>query len=320
MAVDGMTSVPVSNEVPTDGVHTHSVDLSAVDGEVVLVPASARDARRAGRAFRAIAVTGVCVSLFATVVGWQFLSDLDRNLDSSLTIGEDAAAVLGDTIDVADEVVADLDEGLLTLEHTLDTLTGTATDTGAVAGSAAEIAGRLPASFDGVDDALGTVESISSTIDTALRAASQVPFGPDYDPATPLPEAVADLRAAFAPIGDDLGVLAERLDGFAGNTGVLVTDLADVRADVERTRTSLAQSGALLDRYRETADQAGRLAADSRADLDRSFGLIRLSMLLLAGFVIVAQYVPWWLGRRLTGSGVTARTAIVPPTVSDRVT
>ena len=255
--------------------------------------------RRAGAVMQAIAVLGVVVALVVTAVVWRFLGDLDRNLEQSLVIGEDAASSLVDTIDVADEVVANLDAGLETLDRTLVTVASTTGDTGGVAASAAEIAGRLPASFDEVDAALAGVESLSGTIDTALRAASRLPLGPDYDPETPLPDAIGEVRAAFEPIGDDLNALADRLDGFAGGTDDLTSDLDAVRDDLDATSASLSDSDALLERYRATATDAAELARSGRDDFDTSFGWTRLAVLLLGAFLVVGQYVPWYLGRRL---------------------
>lgn len=258
--------------------------------------------RRAGTVMQLIAVIGVVVSITAGIVGWTFLTDLDRNLDQSLAIGADAAAALGDTIDVADQVVVDLDAGLEDLLAILDTVAGTTGQTGDMAETAADVAGRLPAAFDDIDVALGTVERLSGTIDGALRALSRVPLGPDYEPDEPLPDAIADLRAAFEPIGTDLDELSTTLDSFAGQTGDLAGEVEAVRGDVEQTRQSLVDSQDLLDRYRDTASEAERLAISSRGDFDRSLGWARIAVVALAAFAVIAQFVPWWLGRRLRGA------------------
>ena len=257
---------------------------------------------RAGRVMRAIAVGGLATAVFALVIGWQFLTDLDRNLDRSLVIGEDAAATLTETIDVATEVVVALDDGLTTIDATLQGLTATTSDTADVASATAELATSLPASFDDVDAALATVESLSGTIDGALRTASRLPLGPDYDPAVPFPDAVAELRAAFVPLGDDLEQIAAELRSFAESSGAVGDDLAGVRADVARTQTALIESTALLDRYRVTAERAESLARTSREDVGGSIELARWTVLILAVLLAVSQYVPWWLGSRLTRS------------------
>lgn len=276
----------VTSDGPTVG--------SPPDRRPVLVPD-----RRAGAAMQAIAVIGLVVALVGSVVAWRFLTTLDRNLEQSLVIGEDAAATLVDTIDVADRVIVDLDTGLDTLDRTLATVSSTTEETGGVADAAAEIAARLPDGFDDVDAALGTVETLSATIDSALRTASRIPLGPDYDPETPLPDAIAEVRAAFGPIGDDLGELSERLDGFAAGTDDLSGDLDDVRADLERTRVSLDDSHALLDRYRASAVDAEELARSGRDDFGSALAAMRVVIVLLGLFLAVAQFVPWYLGRRL---------------------
>jgi ABC-type transporter Mla subunit MlaD len=275
-----------------------SVDVSAEQTDAPMDGLVRAGDARAGAIMQVIAVVGVVVAIVGGAVGWVFLSDLDRNLDQSLAIGADAASALSDTIDVADQVVTDLDAGLGDLLAILDTVVATTGDTGDMASTAADVAGRLPATFDDVDTALGTVEQLSGTVDGALRTLSAVPFGPDYDPDEPLPDAVADLRSAFEPIGADLEELSTSLESFSGRTTDLADEVDAIRTDVERTRSSLDESDRLLDRYRETAADAERLAVTSRDDFDQSLRWARWTAIALAAFVVVAQFVPWWLGRR----------------------
>jgi hypothetical protein len=254
-------------------------------------------------ALRAVAVFGVVAAALVAVVAWWFVADLERNLDQSLTIGEDAATTLTETIDVADDVVASLDAGLGTLDRTLAAVDGSIGDTANVAESTADLAATLPQSFDRIDDALVTVESIGATIDGALRAVSALPIGPDYSPSTPFPDAVAELRAAFAPIGDELDAIATELAGFAEGSGDLRGEISAVRFDLQRTKDALSDSGRLLDRYRATAEQAGSLAASSRSDLDRSATTARIAALVVALLVLVSQCIPWWLADHLEAVG-----------------
>ncbi|MFP5488562.1 MAG: hypothetical protein ACLGHQ_09690 [Acidimicrobiia bacterium] len=274
-------------------------------------PGSSPSDRRAGLIMQGVAAFGVVVTLVLAVVAWRFLGELDRNLDRSLAIGEDAAATLTETIDIADEVVVALDDGLLTIEATLDSLAVTSEQTTEVADSTARLAASLPATFDDVDAALATVESLGGTIDGALRTASRLPLGPDYDPEVPFPDAIEGLRGALAPLGDELADIAVDLEGFASGSDTIGADLADVRADVERTRAALADSDELLERYRATAIEAEVLARTTRGDAGRSLQLATWMIVPLTLSMLLSQFVPWWLGRRLasrpartgTGSG-----------------
>ncbi len=252
---------------------------------------------RTAVALRGIAVAGVVVAVVFGVVGWVFLGQLDRNLDQSLAIGESASGTLIETIDVAEQLITALDDGLVSLAATLETVESSLSDTSGVAIATADLAGSLPGSFDEVDAALATVESLGSAIDGALRAASRIPLGPDYDPEVAFPEAVGDLRAAFAPIGDDLDAIAVELEAFATSSGEVGEQVLEVRSDLDVTRGALAQTAGLLDDYRATADEAGQLATSSRNDMARGFLLARLAIVTFAAFLIVSQFVPWWLSK-----------------------
>ena len=250
-----------------------------------------------------VAVAGVIVAVGGLVVAWTFLGQLERSVDRSLTIGEEAADALEQTIDVADDVITSVDEGLVAIGDTLETIRGTIDDTAGVAASVAGFADGLPASVDDIDGALSTVESLSATVDDALRALSAVPFGPDYDPDVPLPEAVGDLRASLGPITDDLERVASELSSFAAGSGELRARADALRADVESTRQALQQSDALLETYRRTTQAAGDLAVTSREDLTTSMRWTRATVVALAAELAAAMFVPWWLGGVLRRSG-----------------
>lgn len=266
----------------------------------------------AGRVMRSIAIAGVIVSAVLSVVAWQFLGDLERNVDQSLRIGEEAADTLSETIDLADEVFAAVDAGIVTLDRSLDALgrgLGDATD---VATATSQLSVNVADGVDDVDVALAELESLTGTIDSTLRSLSQLPLAPDYDPAVSYPDAIAAIRDAFVPIEADMRELATGLDAFASSSGDVTTDLDALQADLAGARTALADSDRLLDRYRTAAAEAGALAGASRDDFERSMWWARITALVLGIWLIAAQYVPWWLSRQarvvttLTGTGDSA--------------
>lgn len=252
----------------------------------------------AGRVMRSIAIAGVIVSAVLSLVAWQFLGDLERNVDQSLRIGEEAADTLSETIDLADEVIAAVDAGIVTLDRSLDALgrgLGDATD---VATATSQLSVNVADGVDDVDVALAELESLTGTIDSTLRSLSQLPLAPDYDPAVSYPDAIAAIRDAFVPIEADMRELATGLDAFASSSGDVTTDLDALQADLAGARTALADSDRLLDRYRTAAAEAGALAGASRDDFERSMWWARITALVLGIWLIAAQYVPWWLSRQ----------------------
>jgi methyl-accepting chemotaxis protein len=254
-----------------------------------------------------IAVLGVVVAVVGSIVGWRFLGDLERNADRSLAIGEDAATSLAETIEVADQMVATLDDGLVTVTATLGTVDATIDDVTGVADSTASLAETLPSTFDDVDVALETVQSLGGTVDGALGALSALPFGPDYDPDVSFPEAVGELRAALDPLSDDLRTVSDDLGGLAGGRDDLHEQVDALIADIEDSSGALDDTALLLDDYAIAAEEARELAVSSRDDLDRSLGWMRVVLVLVALLLAAAQFVPWWLGSRLVESAASAR-------------
>lgn len=254
---------------------------------------------RAGTIMRFIAVFGVAVSIVATAVAWEVLSDLQRSVRESLEVGEDATLTLADTIDVADTLVDAIDDGLVTIDSSLGAVDATIEDTAELATATSSLAETLPTSFDDVDAALATVETLGGTIDGALRAVSSIPFGPDYDPEVPLSTAVANVRDAFSPVGGDLRAIADDLDSFAGNSQELSDQIIALSDDVAAARRAVGDSADLLDEYRERAAEAKRVVVTSRADLDRSILAARVAAVLVGVLIAISQYVPWWFGTRL---------------------
>jgi hypothetical protein len=251
--------------------------------------------RRAARAMQVIAVVGVVVSLVVAVVAWRFVGDLERDVDQSLRIGEDAAASLSDTIDLAVTVLDAVDSGIVTLGSALDAVEAGVADAGSVAEVTVTLSNTIADSLDDVDRSLAQVESLAATIDDALSALSQLPLGPDYDPETSYPDAIADLRAALEPLDADVRDLATSLESVVESTDALAPSFSDLDAELDDARTTLAEGDRLLDRYRISAAEAGVLAERSRDELATSMWWARAAIMLLAVWLVAAQYVPWWL-------------------------
>jgi methyl-accepting chemotaxis protein len=266
---------------------------------------------RAPAVLRSIAVAGVLVAMIGTVVIWVFLSDLEDTTQRSLLIGEQAAVTLEDTIDVAEQVLAAVDDGLVTVQSTLSTLDEVLQTTAGVAEATGSLSSTLPASFDNIDAALATVERLGETVDSTLSALSGLPFGPDYDPDVPFPDAVADLRQALDPIAEDLTTISAELQNFASGSGDLTTQIDSLQSDVRRTRNALSGTDDLLAEYRDATAEAGRLAAETRDQLSGSMTRMRIVLVLLAALLALSQFVPWTLAALIEERRVEPRDVVV---------
>ena len=248
---------------------------------------------RVRNALRTIAVIGVVVAIIGATVVWRFLGDLERNTERSLVIGEEAAATLVDTVDVADELIASLDNGLATLETTFEAFDDVIASTGGLAGETATLTGQLPDRLDEIDRAFASLQSIGETVDDTLEALSDIPFGPNYNPEGSLTSSIEEIRASFEPLQQDVEAISTELSTFSDGSADLQRQLTSLATDVESSRSALDGTDALLDRYRETADEARRLAASSRPDLAESMTATRWIVALVALLIAISQVVPW---------------------------
>ena len=194
---------------------------------------------RAPTILRSIAVAGVLIAIIGTVVIWLFLSDLQDTTNRSLLMGEQATVTLNETIDVADQVLTAVDDGLTTVQSTLGTLDDLLQSTAGLADATGSLSSTLPASFDNIDAALATVQNLGETVDSTLAALSSLPFGPNYNPKVPLPEAIGNLREALDPIAADLTSISGELQDFASGSGDLSAQIDSLTTDVARTRAAL---------------------------------------------------------------------------------
>jgi methyl-accepting chemotaxis protein len=255
--------------------------------------------RLAGRAMIAIAAMGFVTAILGTIVAYQLIGQLGTNIDRSLRIGEETLVTLDDTIDAADEVVTSVQSGLVTIEDTLTTLNESIADTTSLASTTSELASALPANLERIDDALATLEEIGGTIDGVLSGLSDIPFGPDYDPAVQLDEAVAGVRAGLEPLAGDLESIAGELDDLTSGSDDLRGQLDDLTTDVTATREALDGSAVLLDQYRASAAEALELAQASREDLDTDRTQSQVMVIVLGLAIALGQAVPAWIGREL---------------------
>jgi ABC-type transporter Mla subunit MlaD len=276
--------------------------------------------RRAPTILRSIAVAGVLVAIIGTIVIWVFLSDLEETTDRSLLIGEQAAVTLEDTIDVAGQVLDAVDEGLLTVQSSLSTLDDVLQSTAGLADATGSLSATLPTSFDNIDAALATVQNLGETVDSTLAALSSLPFGPDYNPAVPFPEAVGDLRQALDPISAQLTTISGELQNFASGSDDLTAQIDTLSADVARTRDALSGTDDLLAQYRQATTEAGQLAADTRDQLSGSMTRMRITLVALALLLALSQFVPWTLAALLDDRRVQPRdVVVVAPTAIDLI-
>lgn len=255
--------------------------------------------RAAGKVMLGVAGLGVFAALLGMIVAWQFVGQLSVSTQRSLMLANDALVTVDDTLDLAEELVTSLDDGLDGVATSLLILTDVVDDTTSVAGATARLAEELAPGLEAVDTALGSLASIASAADVALRELSRLPFGPDYAPDRPVDEEIRTVRSELRPVIATLRETAVELDELAGSSDQFTAELVSLATAVVELRNSVAGANALIEGYRSTVRESARLAEDTRGDLQRDLDRSRLLIVLLGISIAVGQIVPAWLGREL---------------------
>lgn len=244
------------------------------------------------------------LSLAGVAVGYHLVGQVDSSVDDSLTLTGDALHAVSNTIEVSKTMVTSVRDGLTTVSATLRSVEQSLdASTGTLDGVQLFLAGSLPDSIDAVNQVLPTLVDVAGNIDDALRALSNVPFGPDYNPAVPFDEAVGNLSIALATLPADLRTLSRQFDDFEVAAAQVRSDLGDLASVVDGLSKQIDDVDGLLDEYSVTTAQAEVLARQSRGDLGDSAALAKLMVVLLGIVFALGQIVPIWLGRTLMSEG-----------------
>jgi hypothetical protein len=259
---------------------------------------SLRLSRRAiGRSMIGIGIAGIVTAVVGVIVGQVLVDQVTDSVDDSLVLTSQALTAVDDSIEVTATMVDTVQAGLESVQATMQTVRSSLDVAAtATADGAAFIGGTLPDAIDAVNEVLPTIESVAGSIDDTLQLLSNVPFGPDYDPVQPFDESIGDLRAAIAPLPDQLEALSGDFDDLSAASREMVDEVAGLEASVEALSSQLDDVALLLDRYTSTTQEAQRIAASSRDDLSTSTSLVRWLLVLAAVVFALGQIVPIWLG------------------------
>ena len=255
--------------------------------------------RRAGRTMVAVGLVGAIVAIAGTISGWLFVGQLGEATDDSLEVTIETLDAVDDTIDLAADVLGSTTLAVEALAGTLNAVSGSF-DAGTTAiVDIAGLADTISPSIEEATRAVQRLETVGSDIDSVLGALSNIPFGPNYDPAAGLGETFGSVADALEPLPEQLSTTAQSLTDFTDSAGELQDQLADLAASVQSVSNDLAASDELVDQYRTSVDDARTLATNARDDLATNVLFMRIFIVLGGLTFVVSQIVPLWMGRSL---------------------
>lgn len=256
-------------------------------------------------------IAGAIAGVAAAILAWSILGSASTASSRSIELADGLLeSVTGTVVSVEDALIAVAD-GLRTTQQSAADASITLTQLSALTSNLGELVSEdVPASLDSVRASLAPIEATAGVLDGTLRALSF--FGVDYDPETPLDEAIDDLDQRLADIPADLrrqGPLiasaADSLSGFGSDTLVIADDLSDLRRELITTAATVAG-------YQATIEDAGLLLEDVEANLAGRLDALKWVMVVIALALAITQTVPitfgLWLLQEVDTDTVQAHT------------
>ncbi len=240
-------------------------------------------------------VVGAIAGLVAAILAWSILGSAATASSRSIELADGLLASVAGTVTSVEDALTAVADGLRTTQQSAADASITLTQLSALTSNLGELVSEdVPASLDSVRASLAPIEATAGVLDGTLRALSF--FGVDYDPETPLDEAIDDLDQRLADIPADLrrqGPLiesaADSLNDFGSDTLVIADDLSDLRRELITTATTVGG-------YQETIDEAALLLVEVETNLTGRLGLLKWVMVAIAMALAITQTVPITFG------------------------
>ena len=254
---------------------------------------------------------GAAAGIGAAILAWSMLGSAATASSRSVELANDVLESVGGTVVSVEEALLAVADGLRTTQQSAADASITLTQLSALTSNLGDLVSEdVPGSLDSVRASLAPIEATAGVLDGTLRALSF--FGVDYDPETPLDEAIDDLDRRLADIPADLrrqGPLiesaADSLNDFGSDTLVIAGDLSDLRR-------SLIQTAATVGAYDVTITEAAQLVDDVEVNLTGRLDLLKWVAVVIAMALAITQTVPitfgLWLLQGADGDTVGAST------------
>ena len=247
-----------------------------------------------------LGIIGLIGALAITIVAWILIEDLFERFGDSIEVTGEALVSVGATLDVADEALETLTDGL----GTAATATGHAaasseTIAAAVTETVVIVGEDLPASIQAIRDAMPGLIEASNVIDNTLSGLSLI--GVPYNPDVPLDEAFVELDRQLAPLPEGLRANAAIIANLIPEADGFFQETVTLTEQIETIRLSVVEARSVIDDYQSQAARLDAVVQDTAAGLDQGALLSRL--LVLLGGTLAAMAMS---GLILAGRAITA--------------
>ena len=259
-----------------------------------------------GKALVSAGSIGLVLSLIAAIIAFVLAGRIDTSFKQTLGVTTDAIDAVDGSIRVSHQVVGTVGESLDTIASTLTTIQQSlTTSTGTLDTMHTFLQVSLPESINSINQVLPTIQSVATSIDTALRALSKLPIGPSYKPAVPFGETIQQLSDAVGAIPTTLQSLATNVDQLKESVAGLATEITRVSTVIAGLHTDVDAAQQALKTYTNTAAEAKSVASKARTEIHTDTVLARVLIITIGLLFATASFSAVRVGRLLRSPHAT---------------
>lgn len=251
-----------------------------------------------------IGLAGLVGAMILTVIAFVIVGDTFDRLEDSLEVTAEAVVTVDASLDVASDSLSALGGALDTIGVATGQAAGSSETVAEAVAQTVQIVGiELPSSIDAVRSAMPALIEASAVIDSTLSGLAL--FGVPYHPDVPLDQAFSDLDRQLAPLPASLresalvmtGLIPD-VQGFQAQTQLLGTQ-------VEEIGDTVAEAGAIIERYQSQTERFDQVIQGTRDDLGRNALLVRILVILAGGLSMIAMGGLYLAGRAIAALEMT---------------
>jgi hypothetical protein len=238
---------------------------------------------------------GAAAGIAAAILAWGMFGSAGTAASRSVVLADELLESVGGTVISVEDALLAVADGLRTTQQSAADASITLTQLSALTSNLGDlVSDDVPGSLDSVRASLAPIEATAGVLDGTLRALSF--FGVDYDPETPLDEAIDDLDQRLADIPADLRRQGPLIQSAADSLNDFGSDTLVIAGDLSELRRSLIDTAATVGGYEVTIDEAARLIDDVQTNLTGRLDLLRWVTVLIAMALAITQTVPITFG------------------------
>lgn len=235
------------------------------------------------------AILGLVFSIFGIISINRYSSIISENLINNIDI-------IGSTLETTAQGLSDTQDSLsaatvalVSLQNTISTTADTISASEPMLDSLGKLLDEdLPNTISATQTSFETAQESAKVIDSVLKALSFLP-GIDYDPETPLHEALSDVSESLNGIPESLSGMNDGIEDTSHNLQVIQVDLILMKDTIRQIENSLSSSEDVLEQYQNTVSSIQTQISDLQERIPNIINTVSILVYIFLGWMAAAQ-------------------------------